>query len=1064
MRASVAAAVAVLAGLAASGPANAGPSIALRPSVRPYTERDGLPQGTIHAIAFDRQGYLWVGTQDGAARFNGKDWVRFDMPDRSVSNYVRAVLAARDGSLWFGREEGGLVRLREGAATVFGRDQGLPAGRVNHLLEAGDGRIWAATHGGGVARFTGSSFVAVADGLPDLRVWQLHEGRDGSGAPRLLAACEGGVAELRDGSRWGTLDLGTSLGGVSVNSLLETGEGADRTLWAGTFGAGLLRVKGGRVTRFGPDGGLASRLVTSLAATPGQDGAPVVWAGTRDSGVFRFRDGAFERVVLGAPATEVYTLAGGAGVDASTLWIGTRVAGLLRVQETPWAAFDRDSGLPGDQVYSFLEADGPEGARAIWIGTNVGAACLSKGRVDRHGVATGLPASQVRSLVSLRTADGRREVWAAVVGSGLFRFDGRTWHPVEAGAAFRAADAVVLLAVDDGEGPSELWVGTEKSGLGRYAGGRWSAFGVADGLPSESVLSLLSTRDESGRTIWVGTRGGGLARIAGGRVVAVHDRGKGLPNNNILSLAEVRRPDGHRELWAGTRGGVARRALDEGPGAPWSLLSVDTTPALPNDNVFLIAPGREGHVYLGTNRGVVRISQAARGGDLGEALAFGPNEGLPSAACNQGSLVDSAGRVWVATSAGAAVLDPARAEGRERGTCPLVVERFEVSGRREVVNGAPRLSPKDRDVAFEFALLAFRGESLVRYQTQLVGWEESPSAWVPSHRREYTNLPPGPYVFRVWGRDGGDSVSGPVEVRFEVTQSWWRRPAALALWVLLGVALVLAAVRVRERTQRRREIELEALVHLRTTELSVARDAAEAATESKSRFLAHMAHEIRTPLNAILGYSEILAEELRERGADDLLADLEKIRRAAGHQLSLVTEALDLGKIEAGKAELHLTSFDAARLVRETAEIAWPLVKKGHNRLESAGVDDLGTVFSDEGKLRQVLLNLLSNAARFTEKGTISVEAAHVDDTLTIRVRDTGVGMTPEQLGRIFTPYAQAASGTSATYGGTGLGLVISRGYCELMKGSLDVESEPGKGSVFTVKLPVRLERRGGPR
>jgi signal transduction histidine kinase len=387
-----------------------------------------------------------------------------------------------------------------------------------------------------------------------------------------------------------------------------------------------------------------------------------------------------------------------------------------------------------------------------------------------------------------------------------------------------------------------------------------------------------------------------------------------------------------------------------------------------------------------------------------------------------------------------------------------------VGGEGRPVGGAPRLAPKERDVAFEFSLLAFHGESLVRYRTQLVGWEAAPTPWVPAFRREYTNLPPGRYAFHVWGRDADSSVSGPVEVRFEVTQSWWKQPAALVLWAVLAALFGLAAVRVREKTLRARADELEAVVRLRTRELEEARDAAEAATESKSRFLAHMSHEVRTPLNAILGYSEMLAEELAERGASDLLPDLDKIRRAAGHQLALVTEALDLGKIEAGKAEIHLTSFDAGRLVRETAETAWPLVKKGHNRLETSGVESLGTVFSDEGKLRQVLLNLLSNAARFTESGTIFVEASRTDETLTVRVRDTGVGMTPEQLERIFTPYAQGGSGTSARYGGTGLGLVISRGYCELLRGSLDVESVAGKGSTFTARVPVRLERRGSTR
>jgi signal transduction histidine kinase/ligand-binding sensor domain-containing protein len=1063
MRASVAAALAIVCLMAAPASAGVDPLLASRPSVRAYTERDGLPQGTIHAIAFDGQGFLWVGTQDGAARFNGRAWVRFDMPDRAVSNFVRAVLPARDGSLWFGREEGGLVRVREGEAKVFGRNEGLPAGRVNHLLEASDGRIWAATHGGGVARFTGTVFEPVADGLPDLRVWQLLEGRNREGATRLLAACEGGVVELRDARRWVAFDLGTPLAGVSVNSLLETGEGAERTLWAGTFGSGLFRVRGGRVTRFGPGNGLSSRLVTSLAVTPGAGGDAVVWVGTRDAGVFRLNEGSFEHVLLGAPTNGIYTLAGGVGVDAETLWVGTRVSGLLRVQDATWAALDSASGLPGDQVFCFLEEKRPAGPGAIWVGTNKGAAVLSDGQVETHGIEKGLPDSQVRSMASLRKEGGGRDIWASVIGYGLFRFDGRRWSAVDAGRAFRTVDAAVLLAVDDGESPAELWVGTEKSGLGRLVGGRWNAYGLAEGLPSNSVLSLLSTRGEAGRSVWVGTRGGGLAEIVGGRVVAVHDRGSGLPNNNVLSLAEVGRPDGRRELWAGTRGGVARRLLDV-PGSSWSLLSVETSPSLPNDSVFLVAPGRDGRVYLGTNRGVARVSLAADGASFGEALTFGTNEGLPSAACNQGSLVDSEGRIWVATNAGAAVLDPSRKEGTPRRPHPLVIERFAVSGVEKPPRDELRLAPKERDVAFEFALLAFHGESLVRYRSQLVGWEASPSEWVPTHRREFTNLPPGRYTFRVWGRDANASVSGPVDVGFEVTQSWWRQPAALLLWALLAAALGLVALRVREKTLHRRAEELEALVKLRTLELSEARDAAEAATESKSRFLAHMAHEVRTPLNAILGYSDLLAEEMRDRGADDLLVDLEKIRRAAGHQLALVTEALDLGKIEAGKAELHLTSFDAARLVREAAEIAWPLVKKGHNRLETRGVEALGTVFSDEGKLRQVLLNLLSNAARFTEKGTISIEAAHVDDTLTIRVRDTGVGMSPEQLERVFTPYAQAGAGTSAVYGGTGLGLVISRGYCELLRGSLDVASAPGKGSTFTVKLPVRLERRSGAR
>ena len=1061
MRASIAALAAL--GLFAGAQASSvrGEVDLVRPSVASYGERDGLPQGTIHAIAFDSRGYLWVGTQDGAARFDGRTWSPLDMPDRAVSNYVRAVVGTRDGSLWFGREEGGAVRRRDGVTEVFDGAAGLPSGRVNHLLEAADGTLWAATHGGGVARFDGTRFEPVGTGLPDPRVWSLLERHDASGTSRIVAACEGGVAELGEGGRFAPVDLGVSLSGFSANALLETDDGGERSLWVGTFGAGLFRVRAGSVTRFGPEEGLGSRFVTSLAAT-GPRGSETVWVGTRDAGLYRLRGRAFEPVALGAGPVSIYALAAGGAGAPETLWVGTRLSGLHRVEPTPWAPFDEDSGLPGDQVFSFLETRGPEGGSEVWIGTSRGAALLRGGQLSVSGPASALPAGEVRSFAEVRGPGGSSELWASLTGAGIFRRDGTRWRPIEARPAFRSDDAGVLLATRDEAGRPVVWAGSERSGLGRFAAGRWTTLGEGDGLPARSVLSLLETRSPRGRTLWVGTRGGGLAEVSGGRIARVHDRTNGLPNNVVLALAEVASPDGRRELWVGTRGGLARRSLDD-PDAAWSILTTESRPPLPSDVVLSIAPVPGGFVFLGTNRGVARLEPARSGGGL-EISTFGTNEGLPSAACNQGSLVDGAGRVWISTAAGAAIFDPARARAAKPAPRPLVLERFVAGGAARPGEGAVTLRRREADVAFEYALLAYRGQSLVRYRTQLVGREAAPTEWTTAHRREYTNLPPGEYVFRVWGRDADATVSGPLEVSFRVTQPFWRRPAALVLWSLLAAALGLAVVHLRERRLRRRASELEAIVRVRTRELEAARDAAQAAMESKARFLAHMSHEVRTPLSAVLGYADLLAEELRERGADDLLPDVEKIERAARQQLSLVNEALDLSKLEAGGAELHLTEFDAEALVREATETAWPLLKKGRNRLETRGVDGLGRVLSDEGKLRQVLLNLLSNAARFTEGGTVSVEAAIDGGFLTIRVADTGIGMTPEQRQRVFTPFAQASPGHASRFGGTGLGLVISRGYCELLHGSLELTSESGRGSTFTVRVPARLDRRSSGR
>jgi signal transduction histidine kinase len=377
---------------------------------------------------------------------------------------------------------------------------------------------------------------------------------------------------------------------------------------------------------------------------------------------------------------------------------------------------------------------------------------------------------------------------------------------------------------------------------------------------------------------------------------------------------------------------------------------------------------------------------------------------------------------------------------------------------------------------------------------------------------EQTFAKPGAWTLAVQFIDRDLNYSNPTLATFNVALPWHANRAiivpaavggvALLVWALIARMLYLRkrreAEKLREQlleeehkgreaaeaahaTAERAKLEIEAknrqLEESRTT-AEEARQVADEANRTKSQFLANMSHELRTPMNAIIGYSEMLQEEAQDLGDTGYIPDLQKIHGAGKHLLGLINDILDLSKVEAGKMTLFLEEFDVAKLVNEVAATVQPLVAKNANTLQVDCPPEIGTMRADMTKLRQALFNLLSNASKFTERGTIALHVARhsnvgtagngstrgehstLEDqpTLNFRVSDTGIGMTPEQMSKLFEVFSQADASTTRKYGGTGLGLAISRKFCQLMGGDITVESEPGKGTTFTITLPVEVQ------
>ena len=993
---------------------------------------NGLPQTTINALVQTSDGYVWMGTEEGLVRFDGVRFVVSDHQNAPAlrSPFISGLFEAPDGTLWIGTYGGGAARLRNGHIEAF-HPELLGSDRIRQFVTARDGSIFAATAGGGLLRIDGDKITrfTTADGLPSDRVWMILD--DGEGG-WWVATHGGGVVQWHDGR--GVLQKITMQEGLPNDVARALLRDADGTMWIGTDGGGLVAWRNGAIVRrLTTRDGLPNDFVRTLRRD--RDGN--LWIGT-DGGLARVRGAHVEAmgVAEGLPSPGVRAMMED---REGSVWIGT-TSGLVRLRDTRVLSYTRREGLPVDTIRPLLE----DRNGRVWAGTEGGGLCqILPAPVQCRTKADGLPNDAVYALTESR--DG--SLWVGTDGGGVARFrDGKFVDTIDTRAGLPNDRVRALVETASGD----LWVSTS-SGLALVHDKKITPIKEFD---DRQLRPLLLLRDG---TLLVGTDGAGLWRVSadGSRVGRVATWGQGLESDRIFSLTMDATGGG---VWIGTSGGgLARLEL-----ANNSVQSLTRQDGLYDDVVFqIVDPGAGGDLWLTSNRGVYRVNrdrvlkamQAAKS-DLAGTI-YGIVDGMPSAECLgafPGAMRSRDGRVWVATARGIAVFNPSVNLRNE--IPPLVqVEEVLIDGVR-AADGALSIPPRTQRLELRYTALSLRAPELVTFRYMLEGYDRD---WVDAGSNRvatYTKLAPGHYTFRVMAANE-DGVRSRGEARLAMTveprwfETWWARLIALAL---LAAALW-GVVRLRLKALHKRHAELEAIVAERTSSLRAERERAEAASRAKSDFLANMSHELRTPLNAVLGFVQLME---RRPGRDH--ADREHlgiISRSGEHLLGLINEVLSLSKIEAGLAKRTDAPFNLARLLRGLGEL-FQARAKSKGLIVRIEVDESAnvTVSGDEGKLRQIVMNLVGNAVKFTDDGHVVLRASWSEGRAVIEVEDTGPGIDESELNEVFEAFAQTESGRRANEG-TGLGLAISRALARIHGGDVTISSRAGEGT--TVRVEVEL-------
>lgn len=1051
----------------------------------------------IYSIVEDSNRMLWLGTREGLNCFDPRTETFFSYhagPDGAGAlshNYARVLYLDRRGVLWIGTFGGGLNRFDAETRTFVhypakpGDPHGLSHNSIFSITEDQKGNLWIGTVGGGLNRFN-----------PETGRFTHY--RHVPGAPN-------------------------SLSSDNITCTTVTGSGKDEEIWIGTFDGGLNRFNpaGNRFTVYrkkeGDPGSISSDTVNSILPTPGGE----LLVGTAD-GLNRFSDVSGRFIHYKSNPGNPRSISGNRVLSIfqnrfGDTWVGTANNGISRFasQGKAFVTYRGEHGnrrsLNNNNIQAVYE-DKKDPA-ILWVGTRGGGlnrVNREKNTFEFYKNEPGNPHSLSHNEVKAVYRDSSGKLWVGTYGGGLNRFIGerdqfvRYTMPQDAHGV-PECDYIGCIFEDSA---NLLWIGTLDGGLKQYDRqlDQLRCFCGPPGDPNSLSNYRIRAICESIKNpdiLWIGTDGGGLNRFDKTAFrFTVYNHKPGDPGSLSQDIVMSLHQDRDGILWIGTAGGGLNR-FDPDTGQFTFFTDKD---GLPNNTVYSILEEKNGCLWLGTNRGLSKFNPLDR-----SFKNYDVKDGLQSNEFNHGAAFKSKrGEIFFGGVNGLNAFFPDKIHDNPHKP-PIVITDLKVfnisvpighraNGRFLLEKSITEtetvtLSHDDHVFSFEYAALNYELPEKNSYAYIMEGFEKEWN-YVDTRRfATYTNVPPGNYTFRVKGtnNDGVWNHTGRW-LKIIIPPPFWRTWWFAVLSVLLIVSTVLFLYRRRVQKEKAVKKYLENEVTKRTMELEKTnemntrllgelqetlrnleearkreaqeRRVAEEANLAKGQFLARMSHEIRTPMNGVIGFIDMLVDT----NLSDEQADYVKSIHSSGQSLlTLINDILDFSRIEAGQLLLEMVDFDPEVTAFGVCDIIRP--RLGHKPVEIiCRIDPQVPAYvrSDPGRFRQVLLNLMGNAVKFTETGEIEISLSVQKEDgdrlqLCTTVRDTGIGIPRKKRDSIFEVFHQADGSITRQYGGTGLGLSICKQIAHLMDGDVRVESEEGKGSTFYFNSWMKKSRKDSP-